>query len=215
MKKLFLSLLILSGVCAYAQDTTKIVPAVAASYNMDDYELDINKSKVLWNIGTTRGVQAGEIKFKEGSLIGNEEMQKLGPATFSIDMTSITCNSVPLGIVNTQIVLTLKTDNFFDAYRFPYSYLKFIKVSGPNDENLYEIDGLMTIKGRENAVSFTASGRFHDDIFEGVAKNISIERALFGIAFAKPGVKDEAVQQINASLNPKYNIDVYIVAEKK
>jgi polyisoprenoid-binding protein YceI len=192
------------------------LPAQVENPNsLNDYELDINKSKVNWSIGTTRGSQNGEIKFRTGVLRGNEKSQVLGRSEFEINMTTISCGSIPLGMANTQVVLMLKADNFFDAYRYPSSYLKFISIEKLKEDSKFQIKGLMTIKGVEQEVEFTAVGKFHDGLFEGVAKGISIDRREYGIAFNKTGLDNDVAQQINSSIDQKFVIDVYLVAEKK
>lgn len=214
MKKIILFVFVVFiGTSSFAQVNVDSIPV---STYMGTYDLDLEKSKVVWNIGTVRGSQNGEIRFKTGYLEGNEPDNILGKAKFTIDMTSITCSSIPAGIANTQVVLTLKTDNFFDAYRFPFSYLEFVNIKPkPETDNEFEIEGKMTIKGRENEVTFTAKGKFHDGIFEGVAKNISIDRELYSIAYVKTGTDNETVQRINSSLDKNYLIDVYIVAQQR
>jgi polyisoprenoid-binding protein YceI len=181
--------------------------------NVNEYKIDLKKSKILWFIKTSKGSNNGELLINNGVM--KEENNLVKSAFIEIDMMAIKIRSIPPGIVNMKAVTILSTESFFDVARFPTSTLEIIQTTKKSDTS-FEVFGFLTIKGRRNSIRFIMDGGFNNGHFEGIAKNIIINRNLYNIKYVSSVNKiDKKLDtQIEDSIDQSFTIDVFVVADK-
>lgn len=116
-------------------------------------KVDTSKSSVKWLGKKVGGEHSGTIGIKEGNLeVSNG---KVSGGKIVIDMKSITCTDLTDAEWNGKLVGHLKSDDFFGVESFPLSELVITKVETKG--NSHTFSGNLTIKGKTNPASFTAT----------------------------------------------------------
>jgi polyisoprenoid-binding protein YceI len=128
--------------------------ALVFSFNTfagQSYQIDNKKSDLKWTGKKVTGkhfgkitFKSGEIKVKEGQLVGGE---------FVVDMTSITVDDID-GEWQAKLLKHLNSNDFFNVNKYKKSVLKITKVT--KDGENYKINADLTIKGKTHPVSFDA-----------------------------------------------------------
>lgn len=126
----------------------------------DTIPIDIQRSMIFWKGTKMRGAgtHSGEIEIKQGYFI-IDNVSMVG-GEFIVDMNSIRVTDIPLTdpIPIKRITDHLKSDDFFDAKRFPVSHFKILKVERTSSDSIY-ISGKLTIKNITKQIGFTALQR--------------------------------------------------------
>ncbi len=142
------------------------------------YELDVKKSKILWNTGKLVGGHFGYFYFNSGSLRFSDKGEP-ADGTFNMDLKSIhsTDNTEEF---NKRTDQTLRTEKFLDIDRFPVARMNVTKITRIERSTNYKVNGNLTIKGISQPIEFIASIVTADNITK-IAAEVDIHRFLWNI----------------------------------
>lgn len=115
--------------------------------NTKSSKLEWEGEKVTGKHTGTVAFKSGELKVKEGKLVGG---------SFETDMNAIVVTDLE-GEWKDKLEGHLKNEDFFNSSKFPTAKFEITKVEyTPNERTNYKITGKLTIKGITNEVSFPA-----------------------------------------------------------
>ena len=195
MKKLLLSLIVLSGL------TMAFKPAA------DVYTVDLAKSKIVWVGRKITGQHTGELKIASGSLTANGKV--LNGGNFVMDMKSMTCTDLDASNGG-KLLGHLKSDDFFSVEKNPSSKFEITKIT-PAGADKVNITGNLTIKGITSAVSFPANVVQKADVIVAVANSVKIDRTKYDIKYGSKsfiaGIGDKAIDD-------EFELNINLVAKK-
>jgi len=115
--------------------------------------INVISSKIVWKAYKVTGSHEGTISLKSGKLNFNNDV--LVGGDFQVDMNSLLCTDLS-GDYKTQLEGHLKSDDFFNSNNHPNSSLTFTNVK-PINNNSYNVDAEISIKGKKETVSFVVS----------------------------------------------------------
>jgi polyisoprenoid-binding protein YceI len=127
-----------------------IASLFAGNGPIETYRVDVSASKIAWQGYKVTGKHNGTIQLKSGILQFQDG--KLTGGQFVVDMATIECLDLQGG-ANAKLVGHLKSDDFFGVETFPTASLILSKVVYL-DNNEYEVEGDLTIKGKTEKVMF-------------------------------------------------------------
>ena len=142
--------------------------------SIEKENINVSSSKIVWKAYKVTGSHEGTISLKSGKL--NFKNDKLIGGDFKVDMNSILCTDLS-GDYKSQLEGHLKSEDFFNSKNYPNSTLTFTKVK-PINNNSYDIDAEITMKGKKEMISFIAS--VYGNKATGVLK---IDRTKFDIKY--------------------------------
>ncbi len=161
-----------------------------------DYNVNTDKTVVNWEGSkVVAGSHEGSIQVKSGNLLLKEGLIVSGKVL--IDMTTIIDTDLE-GAMKEKLEGHLKSDDFFGVGKFPEASLE-VKDSERIDANKIRVNGMLTIKGHTNPVSFESSVDKVDDaiLFEG---SMEIDRSLYDVRFGSgkffDNLGDKAINDI-------------------
>jgi len=127
-----------------------------AAHAQQTYQLDVKKSKILWDNGKTMGGHHGYMLISSGNLVLARGGAP-GNGFFTIDMNSMTATdeSTPAG--NAGVNKKLRADNYFNMDKYPTATMNVKQMVPTRKPSAYKIIGDLTIKGTTNPVNFTAT----------------------------------------------------------
>lgn len=171
------------------------------------WQLDVQKSKVLWNTGKTMGGHYGYFLFQYGNL---EFSAKGEPerGTFYMDMNSIRTTDNPNEADGKKKDAELRDNDFFASDQYPVATMVVKKITRIGSSTDYTVVGELTIKGIMQPIEFKATIITKNKTSHITAK-VDIARQLWNI-HAKPqtgsidflsGIKEKLVPDIHVSLD--------------
>ena len=148
---------------------------------LDTLQIDVSKSKIFWK-GTKMmglGKHEGEITIQNGFLLTQNNVLSGGEIT--VDMNTITVTDIPETdpIPIRNLTNHLKSPDFFDVDKYPYSNFQITKVE-PTLNGKFQISGLLDLKGITNPVLFEAE-QISEDRF---SASLEIDRFDWDIAYS-------------------------------
>ena len=150
------------------------------AYAQQTYQLDIKKSKILWDARKTMGGHYGYLLFNSGSLsysAGGEPVN----AAFSLDMNSMkSTDHNPDG--NKKVDDRLKTDGFFATAKYPSAIINIKRITRVGQSTTFNVAGELTMKGITNPIEFTAIIKKTGNIVNATAET-KIDRVKWHIDF--------------------------------
>ena len=121
--------------------------------------VNIQKSTIEWEGGSATTTHNGLISLKSGNLeISNG---KLTGGTFEADMTSITNLDVSEAY-RSKLENHLKSEDFFDAKKFPTARLTIVKATAKKG-NLYQIIADFRVRNITKTIEFNATLKAYMD----------------------------------------------------
>ena len=147
-------------------------------YPQDDisFNIDKNKSYLLWRAEKLTGNHWGYIAIKTGEVTFNSQGQ-LKTGGIVVDMSTITIED---NTWKEKLKEHLESDDFFSVNNFPESRFKINKLT-PNHSGL-EVDGMLTIKGVTHPNKFIARVKASNSGYSATGK-VVIDRTLYGIKY--------------------------------
>ena len=147
----------------------------------DTLEIDVSKSKIFWK-GTKMmglGKHEGKIAIQNGFLLIQNNTLSGGEIT--VDMNTITVTDIPETdpIPIRNLTNHLKSPDFFDVDKYPYSNFQITKVE-PTLNGKFQISGLLDLKGITNPVLFEAKQNSEDRF----SASLEIDRFDWDIAYS-------------------------------
>lgn len=148
---------------------------IAVTVSAQDYNVNTEKSELKWNGKKVTGEHWGYMSLKDGAFTIKDN--KIVKGTFTIDMTSMTCEDLEDPKWNKKLVDHLKSDDFFSVDKFPSATLQ-ITESTAFKGNEATVKGTLTIKGITHPISFTAvkSGNMYN-------ANIKVDRTKYEVKY--------------------------------
>lgn len=180
---------------------------VTAGGNDNAYKVATDKSELSWQAKKVTGAHNGFVKIKEGQLLSDGK--KLVGGKFEIDMNTITVEDIKDETYNGKLLGHLKSDDFFSVDKFSSAVLE-IKSSKNVKGDQYEVNGILTIKGISNPITFPATIKMTDKSIVAVAQ-VTVDRTKYDIKYGSAsffeGIGDKAIEDT-------FRMDVKISAQK-
>jgi polyisoprenoid-binding protein YceI len=147
------------------------------------YKVNTTTSTVQWIGKKLTGEHNGVINMTQGNLeITNN---KVTGGIFEFDMSSIECRDLT-GEYKTKLENHLKSDDFFDAEKFPtsrFAVVSVVPVKGAKKGSAtHTVSGNMTIKGITHPISFPAIIKVEGDKVNSTGE-ITIDRSKFDVRY--------------------------------
>ena len=140
--------------------------------------IDAAASTVKWLGAKATGQHNGTISIQEGKLELNGD--NLIGGSFSIDMTTISCEDLP-GRGKAKLENHLKSDDFFGVEVHPLATFKITNVKAKGN-GTYEVTGDMTIKNITKEVAFMAKLTQAGNQLQATA-TLTIDRSEFNVRY--------------------------------
>mgnify|MGYP001547174903 CR=1 FL=1 len=166
--------------------------------------IDTKESVVAWTGSGFHGKHEGYAYVSKGELM-IENSQLMG-GTVEIDMKK---TEGPGHLRKNNLIDHLKSPDFFDVEKFPFSTMVITKVALINGENK-KITGNLTIKGITNPVTFPAIIDVKDGIVKANGKLI-IDRTKWDIRYRSGKFYDNLADQ---AISDSIEFDMKLVAKK-
>ena len=157
MKKIFLILIILSGILS-AQNKK------------------VTSSEIFWKSYKSLKAESfahfGTIDLKAGDITLNQNGEIVG-GNFIMDMNTIVADDMKGDKNKDMLERHLKSDDFFDVIKFPTVFFKILSVKKSSDaKNNSIVTGNLTIKGITKKISFPAN-------IQNNGKTVSVNTPIF------------------------------------
>ncbi|HKR06742.1 MAG TPA: YceI family protein [Bacteroidia bacterium] len=219
MKKVTVITMMIAGIglTAFKNSNKEILPELKSEVKMESpigtqitYDVDVEKSSVGWHAKKVTGEHFGTIKITKGGIFRNKGL--LTGGEFEMDMTSIADTDLTDPGYKTKLENHLKSEDFFDAAKFPKAVFKVkiwapIKDAKPGAVNYY-VKGDLTIKGTTKEISFPALVNIVANTITANA-DFNIDRTDFGLKYKSvkfdPGIGDKMI-------NDEFNLKINLVA---
>ena len=149
--------------------------------NTETFKIIADESEVTWLASKVTGTHNGKVSIKEGTFDFNND--NLIGGSFTISMTTITCDDIENETYNKKLVDHLKSSDFFSVEEFNTANFKITSAKkAKSDKGNYSIIGDLTIKGITNSISFPAQVDTNDNIATANA-TIVFDRSKFDIKY--------------------------------
>jgi polyisoprenoid-binding protein YceI len=158
---------------------TKLFNLKKSIMAVQTFDIIGSQSGIEWTGRKVTGTHNGTIGIKAGTI--TMDKGKLTGATIIIDIQSIKILDVTDPGTNAQFAAHLASDDFFSADAFPTATFDTTSVT-PVRDNLYHVDGNLTIKGITGPVIFDAIVDVSGGIIKATGK-ITIDRTKYEMKF--------------------------------
>lgn len=166
--------------------------------------VDTKASTIVWTGHKVTGKHYGKVKIKNGELTLKDGMISTG--TFSIDMTSISCDDLT-GETNGKLVGHLKSDDFFGVEKYPTATLKINRAVPTDSNGSYRISADLTIKGKTTPIRFNAKHIKEGGMDKAMAK-ITIDRTDYDVRYGSGSFFDNLGDK---TIYDEFDLDVTLV----
>jgi polyisoprenoid-binding protein YceI len=192
------------------------VAAIAAmSFKPSDtknYVFDVKNSSIHWLGKKVTGQHDGGVNLKSGEItLAGEELKA---AKFVVDLTSITVADLTDPGYNAKLVGHLKAEDFFGTDKFPEATFELKKASSPKKAesgNTYTVDGIFTIKGVSNEVSFPIVLVKSGNLVTAIGK-INIDRTKYGIKYGSKSIFSDIGDK---AIDDNFELDIKLSGKAK
>lgn len=171
------------------------------------WQLDVQKSKVLWNTGKMMGGHYGYFLFQSGNLEYSPAGEPVR-GTFHMDMNSIRTTDNPNEAGGKKKDAEIRGNDFFASDQYPVATMVVKKITRIGSSPDFTVAGDLTIKGITQPIEFTAAINTKNNTSH-ITANVDISRQLWNI-HSKPqtistdflsGIKEKLVPDIHVSLD--------------
>ncbi|HTK18459.1 MAG TPA: YceI family protein [Mucilaginibacter sp.] len=167
--------------------------------------IDTKESVVAWKGSSVEGVHTGYVDISKGELM--IENGRLVGGTVEVDMNTIEDNNHGR---DNNLIKHLKSPDFFDVEKSPFSTIALTRVASINDENK-KITGNLTIKDKTQPVIFPAKIEVQDGIVKANGKLV-IDRTKWDIRYKSGKFYDNLA---NNAISDSIEFNIKIVAKKQ
>lgn len=160
--------------------SASINPVTSAKITGEKYTIDTKESEITWYGSmfiTSKGSHTGFINISKGELL-IEKGAKLVGGTVEVDMNTISDEGHG---TNNNLIDHLKSPDFFEVEKFPYSTFAVIMVTPAKGDSV-NVTGSLNIKGITRTVTFPATIEVKDDVLRATGK-LSIDRIQFDVRY--------------------------------
>lgn len=145
-----------------------------------NYKVNTETSKINWKGFKPTGSHYGTIHLSNGNFIANKE--KISGGEFTIDMNSIIDLDMEAdNEYNAKLVNHLKSEDFFDAEKFPNGSFQIKGTENKDGKTL--IKGELTLKGITHPVSFLADVKFEANQLMVKSETFKIDRSKWNVTY--------------------------------
>jgi rhodanese-related sulfurtransferase len=197
-----------------AGNMTEKGPTVSIPTIVDgEYKIDQENSIVGWVGRNAKNAHRGKITIKSGNVV--IAGQDVTGGEIILDMTTIKDDDLTDDMWRGVLESHLKSSDFFDVENFPEASFKFEaveKISGahvgrPN----YSVNGVLTIKGITNPVSFLAMiVPMEDGLINGQA-HFDFDRTLWNVRYGSEKFFEKLGMHL---VNDIVSLELFLVAKK-
>lgn len=121
--------------------------------NAHSRSVDTKASTIQWTGHKVTGTHTGKVNIKSGEIAIHDGVIIGG--SFSIDMTSITCEDLDAA-TGAKLIGHLNSDDFFNSANFPTASLRITKAIPQDTKGNHKVIGDLTIKGITKLIKFFA-----------------------------------------------------------
>lgn len=160
------------------QDSNNVIEAEDNKNELTsgNYQVNTAESKVIWHgyrlVGNshtgTVDIKSGSLQIVDGAWTGGE---------FIIDVASLKSDDELESLEN-----HLKGADFFDVANYPEAKLVITNLTETEEENIYQIDAVLTIKDISESISFFARLNNNGDSVK-AETNFSINRTIWDLKY--------------------------------
>tara|TARA_R110001592_G_scaffold363221_3_gene681700 strand:- start:88240 stop:88827 length:588 start_codon:yes stop_codon:yes gene_type:complete len=158
----------------------------------NNHKLDSEKSVIKWIGKKVGGQHSGGLTFKDGNVEVKDN--KIVAASFSTDMTTITCSDLD-GQYGDKLLNHLKSGDFFDVENHKTAQFAMTKFTSNNDGTGTMV-GNLTIKGISQEISFPVKYKVGKGMVA-ISGDVKFDRTKFEIKYGSAsffdGIKDKAI----------------------
>ena len=165
---------------AASTTSAAINPVAEQKVTGEKYTIDTKESEITWYgsmLITSKGSHHGFINISKGELL-IEKGGKLVGGTVEVDMNTIADEGHG---TNNNLVDHLKSADFFEVEKFPYSTFAVIMVTSAKGDTV-NVTGSLNIKGITRTVTFPAIIEVKDNVLNAHGK-LSIDRSQFDVRY--------------------------------
>jgi polyisoprenoid-binding protein YceI len=156
-----------------------MLSVVACTQKQPGWQLDVQKSKVLWNTGNIMGRHSGYFLFQSGNLQYSPAGEPVS-GTFRMDMNSIRSTDNPDEAGRQKTDADLRNNQFFASDQHPLATMVVKKITRIGSSMNYTVAGDLTIKGITNPIEFTANINTKNNSSH-ITANVDISHQLWGL----------------------------------
>lgn len=167
------------------------------------YTIDTKNSVLKWEGRRIASFQEGEVGIKSG-FVEVLENNTISTSSIIIDMDTITDSDH-----NHRLVLHLKSSDFFEVEKYPYSILEIKKIEKINN-NQFNVNADLTIKDITHETSFIANVKENDGKLIADAQ-FSVDRVKYNIRYGSKTFFEDIGK---AEILNNINFDVHLEAIK-
>jgi polyisoprenoid-binding protein YceI len=135
--------------------TMMLLAAACPEKLSQGWQLDVQKSKVLWNTDIM-GRHSGYFLFQSGNLQYSPAGEPV-KGTFHMDMNSIRTTDNPTEAGNKKKEAEMRLPQFFDSDKHPLATMEVKKITRIDSSMNYHVAGDLTIKRITQPIEFTAT----------------------------------------------------------
>jgi len=144
------------------------------------FKADTDNAKINWKGFKPTGEHYGTISLKNGSFTVNNN--QITGGEFTIDMNNIICLDLDATSEwNTKLVNHLKSEDFFDAKKYPTATFKITSTEKKGDKTL--VKGNLTIKNKSNPVEFLAMVNVENNKLVFDSETFKVDRSKWDIKY--------------------------------
>ncbi|MCW3117775.1 MAG: hypothetical protein JWM28_1857 [Chitinophagaceae bacterium] len=156
-----------------------MLQAIDCTQRQPGWQLDVQKSKVLWNTGKVMGGHSGYFLFQSGNLQYSAAGEPVS-GTFRMDMNSIRSTDNPDEAGRKKTDANLRKNEFFAPDDHPLATMDVKKITRIDSSMDYHVAGDLTIKGITNPIEFTATINTKNNTSH-ITANVDISHQLWNL----------------------------------
>ena len=161
------------------------------------YEVDTNKSSLVWKGTKVTGAHEGTVAIKSGALLVDNEV--LTGGNFVLDLNTISSTDLE-GEYKDKLDGHLKNEDFFNVEAHPEASFQITEVREGASANNVVIAGNLTIKGISKNITFDADVEEITETTVKVKADFNIAREDWGLNYS--GQQDDLIsKEINFKVN--------------
>lgn len=156
------------------------------------FKANTDNAKINWKGFKPTGEHFGTINLKNGSFTTNNNQITSGE--FTIDMNSIVdLDMDATSEWNTKLVNHLKSEDFFDAKKYPTATFKITGTEKKGDKTL--VKGNLIIKNKSNPIEFLAMIKIENNQLVFDSETFKIDRSKWDIKYKSKSFFNDLADQ--------------------
>ena len=196
-KSLFLALMMVFAV-------TSLTLANPTTDTDGGFEVDLEKSYIVWKGAKVTGKHDGTVMLKSAELSWNDEGLLTG-GSFEIDMTTIKNKDMEGKKGAAGLERHLKSEDFFGVEKYPTAKFEMTRVVPRGPDGEYKVIGNLTIKETTKEIKFNAV--FADG---SATATVQIDRSDFDVRYGSGSFFDNLG---NKTIYDEFDLEIHLVSK--